>query len=259
MYLLYLDESGNEDDPKDKHFVLGGAAVFERTTFFLSQELDQIQTRHFPGIQPIPFHASNIRSGKDFWRPVAPRSRENVLKDIAAVMANANNPGVVFFAVVVEKDQYTYGEKAIELATEGVCRRFDTFLKQRELENSDPQRGLLIFSEGRFDKRAKLWVKRFRELGTRWGTLKNLSDIPYFASMRETRLLQAADFVAYSVFQLYERKDPSFISPFLQRFNEHSGTLHGLVHYKSYASKITPCDCPACASRYSPFNYGSWI
>jgi len=26
MYLLHLDESGNEDNPADRHFVLGGAA-----------------------------------------------------------------------------------------------------------------------------------------------------------------------------------------------------------------------------------------
>ena len=34
VYLLYLDESGNESDPSDKFFVLGGAAVFERVTYF---------------------------------------------------------------------------------------------------------------------------------------------------------------------------------------------------------------------------------
>ncbi len=30
MYLLYLDESGNENDPNDRYFVLGGVALFER-------------------------------------------------------------------------------------------------------------------------------------------------------------------------------------------------------------------------------------
>ena len=66
MYLLYLDESGNENDPADKHFVLAGAAVFERNTFFLSRALDELQTKHFPGLQPIPFHVSEIRSGRNF-------------------------------------------------------------------------------------------------------------------------------------------------------------------------------------------------
>jgi len=82
MYLLYLDESGNEDDPADKHFVLGGAAVFERQTFFLSRDLDALQTRHFPGIPPIEFHASAIRAGRGFWRDIDRAKREEVLQDI---------------------------------------------------------------------------------------------------------------------------------------------------------------------------------
>ncbi|MFN2446990.1 MAG: DUF3800 domain-containing protein [Vicinamibacterales bacterium] len=52
MYLLYLDESGNPDDPADKHFVIGGIAVFERVTFFLSKDVDSIQEKHFPGRPP---------------------------------------------------------------------------------------------------------------------------------------------------------------------------------------------------------------
>ena len=260
MYLLYLDESGNEDDPKDKNFILGGAAVFERVTYFLSQDIENIQTRHFPAAQPIPFHASDIRTGKGFWRNQLPQDRSAILQEVAEVIAKSNNPGVVLFAVVIEKDSSYYGELAVEYATEGICRRFDTFLENREREDNDPQRGLLIFSEGRFDKRAKLWVKGFRDLGTRWGTLKNLSDIPYFASMRDTRLLQVADFVAYSVYQLYERRDASFIRPFIKRFNEHNGTLHGLVHYRSALAPIkTTCDCPACASRNTSSNFGSWL
>jgi hypothetical protein len=48
MYLLYLDESGNPDDPSDKHFVLGGAAIYERSTYFVSTALDDLKKRHFP-------------------------------------------------------------------------------------------------------------------------------------------------------------------------------------------------------------------
>jgi Protein of unknown function (DUF3800) len=62
MYILYLDESGNENDPNDRFFVLGGIALFERQTYFLSQSVDVVQTSHFQGMQPIPFHASEILS-----------------------------------------------------------------------------------------------------------------------------------------------------------------------------------------------------
>ena len=35
MYLLYLDESGNESDPNDQYFVLAGIALFERKSAIL--------------------------------------------------------------------------------------------------------------------------------------------------------------------------------------------------------------------------------
>ncbi len=89
MYLLYLDESGNPDDPADKHFVLGGIAVYERQTFFLSQNLDALQTKHFPGAPPVEFHASPIRSGKGFWRGIDAPVRRFVLQDIAQVISSA--------------------------------------------------------------------------------------------------------------------------------------------------------------------------
>jgi hypothetical protein len=170
VYLLYLDESGNESDPADKFFVLAGAAVFERQTFFLSRELEKIQTQHFPGIPPVEFHASPIRTGKGFWRNIPEEKRIRVLEDIADVVANANAPGVELFAAAIEKSSTLYGEKAVEHATEQILARFDKFLTKRD-ELGDPQRGLVVFAEGRFDKRAKVWVSEFRQLGTRWGVL----------------------------------------------------------------------------------------
>jgi hypothetical protein len=193
MFLFYIDESGNEDNPADKYFVLGGVAVFERVAFFLSQAFDEVQAKHFPGTPPIPFHASHIRAGKDFWRNVDEEKRREVLADLARAIANASKP--ILFAAAIEKTNLLYGEDAVEHATAEVCRRFDLFLKRKYLEENDPQRGLVIFSEGRFHKRARVWVKGFRELGTRWGVLHNLADIPYFASMTETRLLQVADII----------------------------------------------------------------
>ena len=150
-----------------------------------------------------------------------------------------------------------YGEKAVEHATEQVCSRFDIFLSRRANDLNDPQRGLLIFSEGRFDKRAKVWVKGFRELGTRWGVLRNLSDIPYFASVKDTRLLQVADFVAHAVFLSYDRRDPSLVRRLLHRFDQKDGILHGLAHYRSDRTK--PCDCPSSLTRSHPGDFGPWL
>ena len=93
MYILYLDESGNPDDPSDRHFVLGGAAVFERVAHFLTRSLDEIQARHLPGLEPIDFHAAEIRSGRGFWRGIEKEKREAILSDVTQTIADGEPPG----------------------------------------------------------------------------------------------------------------------------------------------------------------------
>jgi len=257
MYLLYLDESGNPDDPADRHFVLGGAAIFERQTHFLQQALDQIQAKHFPSSPPVEFHASPIRSGRGFWRSVPEATRQAVLGDLVSAVTCAPEQGVVLFAAVVEKSASCWGETAVLAATEQLCRRFDILLMRRFQERHDAQRGLLVFAEGRFHQRSRVWVDGFRRSGTQRGTLKNLADIPYFAATRETRLLQVADLVAHTAFLLYERRDPSLIRGLLPRFDRKDGALHGLVHVT--AADRRSCPCPTCHSRRCPGALGPWL
>lgn len=256
MHLLYLDESGNENDPKDRFFVLGGIALFERQTYFLTQAMEAIQTRYFPDLQPVPFHASEIRSGRDFWRRVPDGVRTGLLSDVVTAIQNSPSRGRCLYAAAIEKSNVLYGEDAVEKATEEVCRRFDIRLSRRYHEDGDPQRGLIIFSEGRFDARAKLWVRGFHQRGTSWGAINNLADIPYFAPMRESRLLQVADIVSHAVWLLYERRDPSLVAPLLPCFDCSDGILHGLVHVRAESSP--PCECPACYTRRNPGDYGPW-
>lgn len=254
MYLLYLDESGNPDDPADKHFVLAGAAIFERVTHFVAQALEGVHNKHFPGHAPIDFHASQMRTGHGFWRGVEKEKRAEILQDLSTAIAASNHPGVVLFASVVTKSSAVYGEDAVKHATADITKRFDSYLKRRFREGN-PQRGLLIFAEGKFHDRARLWVRDFRALGTEWGTISNLSDIPYFASAKETRLLQVADFVSHAVFLLYERRDPALLTTILHRFDRSGVRLAGLSHL----FPPTPCGCPACIPNQPKGAVEAWI
>ncbi len=257
MHLLYLDESGNENDPADRFFVLGGVALFERQTYFLSQAIEGIQLRHFPGMQPIEFHASEIRSGRGFWRSVSEQKRAAVLTDLTSAILASPARGRVLYAAAIEKSAELHGEPAVERATEEMCKRFDIRLTRCFRDENDPQRGLMVFSEGRFDTRAKLWVRGFRERGTKWGAINNLADIPYFASTRESRLLQAADVIAHAVWLLYEKRDARLLGPLVGCFDEREGVLHGLVHVRP--PNAPRCECPACTSRRAPGTWGPWL
>lgn len=257
MYLLYVDESGNENDAGDRYFVLAGIALFERQTFFLTKAIDDVQRLHFPDHQPIAFHASEIRSGRRLWRKIPDATRERVLAGLVSEICRVPDRGRVLFAAAIEKSDKLWGELAVEKATEAICRRFDILLQRRFHEHDDAQRGLIIFSEGRFDARAKIWVRGFHKRGTTWGAINNLADIPYFASAAESRLLQAADLVAHGVWLLYEKRDPSLIRSLLPHFDRRDGTLHGLVHIRTVKSES--CGCPACHSRRGLPGFGSWL
>ncbi|WP_455189995.1 DUF3800 domain-containing protein [Foliimonas ilicis] len=75
VHLLYLDESGHSHDPSSEFFVLAGFSVFEQQTHWLEGQIDPISLR-FSTANPreIEFHGSPMRSGKDEWKGVPPRT-----------------------------------------------------------------------------------------------------------------------------------------------------------------------------------------
>ena len=109
-----------------------------------------------PGLEPIDFHAAEIRSGRGFWRGIEKEKREAIVQDVTTAIANANQPGVVLFAAVIERNERLYGKEAVKHATEEVRRRFDIRLTRRYKEHDDPQRGLIVFAESSYEKRADL-------------------------------------------------------------------------------------------------------
>jgi hypothetical protein len=253
MYLLYVDESGNPHSDTDGHFVLGGLAVFERQAYYLSRDVDRLQRRLFPDHEGyLPFHASEITGRRKFWRSQSPEKRAQTIAELGKVIAKSNHPGVVLLASAVERRSDLPGEELVKRATEDLCRRFDLFLMRRHHEFNDPQRGLLILADSKFSGRSRSWVKDFRDLGTKWGVVRNLCDIPFFAGPEETRLLQLADYVAHAVFRQHERADASWLNPIAHRFDQAGGILNGVGHIRHSRAL---CDCPGCKTRREPYAF----
>lgn len=256
MYLLYIDESGNAYDASDRHFVMAGLAVFERRTYWMQREAELIKANHFPRAPPLDFHTQPIKSGHGFWRRVDPALREKVLVDIGKVITSAPAAEAVAFGAVVEKNDTVHGADAIRRALEQVSKRFDTLLA-RKAKRGNPQRGLIVLAQSQYEQHAKTWLNEFRALGTQWGVLNNLADIPFSAPARESRMLQLADYIAHALFLLYERRDPILIKPIIDRFDCTGGIYHGLVHVSDH--KGTACGCPACCTRHKPGSKSSWL
>jgi hypothetical protein len=256
LYLLYIDESGNAYDAADRHFVVAGIAVFERRTYWMQQQAEGIKATHFPTAPPLDFHTQPVRAGHGFWRRVDPETRNQVLSEIAAIISGAPAREAVLFGAVVEKTAVNHGHQAIRLALEQVCKRFDTLLS-RKARGGNPQRGLIVLAQSQYEQHAKTWVNEFRGLGTQWGVLNNLSDIPFSAPAKESRMLQLADYVAHALFLLYERRDPTLIRSIIDRFDMTGGVFHGLVHLAD--GRGPDCGCPACCTRHKPRSTSTWL
>ena len=127
MYLLYVDESGHADDPTRRFFVMIGVALFERQTFWLSEELDKIAMRFDPAHpQTVELHGSPMKQGKGVWKNVSANARLQAFKDALEIFTKSH-PSNRLFGVVIEKAAIL-GRDPVEYAFEQLLSRFDQYL-----------------------------------------------------------------------------------------------------------------------------------
>lgn len=250
MYLLYVDESGDPTDKSQEYFVMGAVSVFERQTYFLSEEFDKVQEKWFPGtVEPIEFHTFDIRShGTEPWHSMHSQKRKGLLSDLCAVLENAYPSGVCLFGVALHKPSFPKDDP-VERVFHELCGHFDAFLSRINTEKErDVQRGLMILDSSKYTGRLDKLLLQYRREGTRFGRVRNFADAPCFADSKTTRLLQAADLIAHAIFRRYERSDAWLFDRIVSRFDKSEGIIHGLTHM---IAKYRECPCPACISRIS--------
>lgn len=248
MFLLYLDESGDPNNPDNEYFVLAGIAVFERQTHWLSQQLDSLETSTFSSatVSPIEFHASEIYKGKKPpWDGLGYGERMGILDALCKVITDSHESNVLF-AVAIDRP-FLRGVDAVERAFEDITSRFDLFLKRKHA-SGDTQRGLLILDRNRQEKRLQILLNTYRKDGGRFGRLVNFSDVPFFTDSTSSRLVQLADLIAWATYRRYQRKDTRFFDHIVGRFDSESGKIRGLAHL---TLNHRECFCPACFSRRS--------
>ena len=157
MHLLYLDESGSVADPTHKFFVLAGVAVFERTTHWVEQKLNDI-ARRFDANDPhaVELHGSPMRSGRGIWHAHTLQVRTDAIRDaLHAGACSFQRKGVVLFGAVIRKEALSGGDP-VEHAFEQVSNRFDLFLKRLYLKHNDKQRGIILFDKSSTEERIHL-------------------------------------------------------------------------------------------------------
>lgn len=245
MYILYVDDAGSTKNSEEKHFVLGGVALFEAHGYFLQSELEKVVIdTGLANPSELELHGNEILSGRNKWRAMRDRDQRR------SAILSALSTGFKFrgdwrlFGVVVEKAAVS-GRDPVEYAFEQLCARFDQFLS-RKWHDGKKHKGLLVFDKTTRETRLQQLTAQFRLSGHSWGQLKNFADVPFFVDSGATRLIQYADLVTYALWRAFEKEDGEFYDQIAHKFDSEGGVVHGLLHER-YAN--SSCRCAYCASR----------
>ena len=243
MHLLYVDESGDPRGWKvQRHFVLGAIAVHEDQIQKLTKEMDDIQKKYFPLIHiSIPLHATDIHEGKGHFDNFTREKREELLLDICRLIGKQTFPRFVSFATAVHISALQSEKEALDMVIEDLTNRFNIFLNRLRSKGL-PSKGLPIIDQAHQERYREL-IALYQKRGSRYGYLGHFIDIPYFATARDTRMLQLADVCAYSVFRYYEKNDHKFFDTLFPSFDKVApdGGPDGLKHLTE-----EDCSCVAC-------------
>lgn len=248
MHILYVDDSGSVGNQDERFFVLGGVAVFERGIYHQITALDNcIAGFGLPAdAADIELHGSPMYAGRDgIWRSIRDRPARERMIQAALGTLGPRNASVRLFAVAVDRFAVSPSDP-VELAFEELCNRFNLFLQRGHNRTGERQRGLLVMDESKHEKPLQALARHFRVNGARWGHFRNLSEVPLFVDSRASRLVQAADLVAWATWRKYEHSDGRFFDPLIPLFDADGGVIHGLVHRRGATAE---CYCPACHSR----------
>ena len=98
------------------------------------------------------------------------------------------------------------------------------------LRQKNTQRGLILFDKHKSEEAIQSLARDFKELGHRWGVLRNMAEVPVFLDSRASRLIQLADLIAFSMKRHYQNADSRFFDVVRSRFYREGLQTIGLVH-----------------------------
>ena len=165
-------------------------------------------------------------TGRGFWRRIPLADRHQAMSDALTLVQTAHR-SVAFFGVAV--DPSLYGGDVIADAFEYLASSFDRALVHMHVRLNS-QRGLIVFDKHKSEEAIQSLARDFKELGHRWGVLRNMAEVPVFLDSRASRLIQIADLIAFSMKRHYQNADSRFFDIVRQRFYREGPQTVGLVH-----------------------------
>lgn len=261
MQLLFLDESGTHGG--SPALIVAGVSVHEGHLAGLTKQLDQLMADSLSGYAVDPadfeFHAAEMKSPKppkgskkgSVWLAIPTnvrlRALEKAYELLGSARCGAEYHGCGLFGAVL--DQRFHKKETVDqreqLAYETVLNKFDDSLSRDRRE----AHGLVIHDQRLvIEHDMRRWTREWQEAAGRVGQLERLALVPFFADSRGSRLLQAADLVAWALNRYYIQNDDRWVKHLWSQFDFVDGHMHGLIHLTpDYQSRR--CPCPPCTRR----------
>jgi hypothetical protein len=218
VYLLYVDESGDDGLRGSKHLILTGAALFEGQWMNIHNDIQALLARYSTGLA-LPFseiHCSAIRAGKGEFSRIPKAQRLQLVLDAGQLCAGLLPSELRAFSVIIDKAYWRAnnpgaGKNDLYLyAFEDLTSRFDLFLRRR-FSSGNPSKGMVIVdpSKSPLSNALKQSYKEFRVNGNRWSRIRNLIETLLFLPSHESPGVQVADVASYAVWRQAEMADAS--------------------------------------------------
>jgi hypothetical protein len=153
------------------------------------------------------------------------KDRIELMKKIYHEISNCH-PSISLFGIVVHPEK-VYPESPLVHAYEQLITRFNHFLR-RQHRNNNTHRGLVIFDKSAYENYLQEKTAFFRDVGTKFGKINNLSELPLFLDSKASRIIQLADFIAYAIHRKYKLNDDTFFEIIKPRFDAEGDSVHGL-------------------------------
>jgi uncharacterized protein DUF3800 len=246
MHILYVDHSGDPDDPT-RHFVVGGLAIHEADVEGFRRRLNDVLHEHLDEhVRGIELHWQSIRVSKGPWGRIPRHVKESLLQEVPRLLGSYASPNGFGLFAVARAPLSVPGVDPLRRSFEELLLRFHESLRRLSRLQGTRHHGIVVIDEAKYESILQPVVEHWRQSGTRFGRLHQLVEVPLFADSKATRFIQMADLVAHAVYRAYEHDDHALIGPLLHGFDTDAGVLHGLVHL---VDRYRSCPCPACSSR----------
>lgn len=246
LYLLYVDESGRPEPSTTRHFVVAGLALHEEDCYPFTRSLHTLQ-RRWVGYANVDLelHATDMWNGRREWSRFNEARRRALIRAVLRHIARWQSPTgrkSRLFGVVVKKDATP--TKVMERAHEELFARFDEFMTRLYAEGQ-PHRSLVVADNSSYETLVQTMTPRWKR-GGRLGPLHSFIEVPLYVDSGASRLVQAADLVAWAIWQYYENGHPEHLQQVHGSFDSDGGILHGMVHLRR---GYRHCRCAPCVSR----------